>query len=378
MSIIHANYVDELPWKKIVGDSLRGMVGTLDADSQVLAPRQGGGALPETGASVGLALARRGSVLTVVAAVDGTPARQAGLRAGDLILKIDGVGTIGMFPVDAAHRLGGQPGTQVALSVARSGWPEPRTFTLTRATEAREPITHRLLGDGILYVRIPVMRDTTPWELQHLLESASGRPGKGLVLDLRSTPGTAVASAVAIAGMFLDEGQLVARVQSRSPDQPREMLTHQALGRRGEPMAVLVNAGTAGASEVLAGALQDWHRAVIVGSKTFGDASAQTAIPLREGLTLSLTTARFLTPRGHPITGKGIVPDLSAPGATPDMVADRVGGGTDPEIELAFEVVKAAAIMGRAPGSGPHADPVQAAQRAPAPRSRPDRRPVRS
>jgi carboxyl-terminal processing protease len=211
---------------------------------------------------------------------------------------------------------------------------EPKPLSLTRAEPPADSVSDRALGEGILYVRIPELRDATAAELAQLLGRPPADRAGGLVLDLRNTPHGHVSAAVTVAGMFLDPGYVVTRVESRVPDQPRELLTPAAPGRYGQPMAVLVNHGTESAAEVLAGALQDWGRAVIVGSPTYGDASAQSMIPLPDGQTLDLTTARYLTPKGRVISGKGIVPDVAVgTPPTPDLrpvatEAKRPGAGT--------------------------------------------------
>lgn len=357
VSIIHDHYVDPLPWTKLVEDGTRGMVQGLDADSALLDPQQARDVPATTApaaADVGIVLGRRNGGLAVLAVRDGTPARAAGLRSGDVLLKIEGVSTQGMLALDAADRLRGRAGTAVALSVARTGWAEPKPLTLTRAKPPSDRVSERALGEGVLYVRVPALGTATARELGQLLDVPAAERAAGLVLDLRNTPGGQVPAAVAVAGMFLDPGCVVARVESRSPGQPHELLAPSAAGRHDQPMAVLVDHGTESAGEVLAGALQDWGRAAIVGSATFGDASAQSVIPLPGGWALSLTTARYLTPKGRAISGKGIVPDVPAaapPGDLNPVAASAKPESTDPAVELAFDVVKAARILGHAPGS---------------------------
>jgi carboxyl-terminal processing protease len=355
MSIVRDRYVDALPLTKLVKGGIRGMVQSLDADSALLGPQQYPelGAMTATDGDVGVVLGRRNGGLAVIAARDGTPARTAGLRSGDYILNIDGVTTESMPPMDAAAHLRGRPGTKVALNVARTGWAEPKSLTLTRAKPPADRVSDQALGEGILYVRIPEFGDGTARELRQLLDVAPAERVAGLVLDLRNTPGGQVPAAAAVAGMFLDPGNVVARVQSRVPGLPRELLVSAAAGRHDQPMAVLVNHGTESAAEVLAGALQDWGRAAIVGSATFGDASAQSMIPLPGGQALSLTTVRYLTPKGRAISRKGIVPDVVATTPAPadlEPAATTANlGRADPEVELAFDLVKAARLLEHAP-----------------------------
>lgn len=359
VSIVHNQYVDALPWTKLVDDGIRGMIEARDGDSALLDPRQAGelaSAADPVDGDLGIALGRRNDQLVVIAARDGSPARAAGLRSGDDVLKIEGVSTEGMLPIDAAARLHGPPGTEVALTVGRTGWAEPRPFTLTRAKPPSDRVTARPLGDRILYVRIPEILDTTPRELEQLLNvPPSSEPAAGIVLDLRDTPGGHVRAAAAVAGLFLDSQCLVARVDSRAPGQSRELLAPATATSHTQPMAVLVNNGTESAAEVLAGALQDWGRAAVVGSTTFGDASAQSLISLPEGWSLSLTTARYLTPKGRAISGHGIVPDVASPTAPVlgEAATPAKAAGSDPEVQLAFDLVKATRILKHAPTVGP-------------------------
>jgi carboxyl-terminal processing protease len=351
MSLIHDRYVDELPWTKLVQDGIRGAVQGLDPDSTVAAAS---GAHPVTAGAgdVGLALTRRDGGLSVVVARAGMPAEAAGIRAGDRILTLDGEPVRDMAPDEAAGRLRGQPGSTVALTAIRSGWAEPRPFTLTRVKPPRRDMNERGLGNGILYVRLPRLDDATAGPLAHVLQTTPAEQATGLVLDLRNTLGGRIEAVPAIASLFLDPGCVVARVESRATGNPAALTTTAGPIRWTRPLAILVSRGTASAAEVLAGAMQDSRRAVIVGGPTFGDATTQSAIPLTDGSTLALTTARYLTPERHPITGHGIAPDV---------VAKAPAAGADSELELAFEVVKAASILehGSAGGTGPA--PVQAA-----------------
>jgi carboxyl-terminal processing protease len=228
-------------------------------------------------------------------------------------------------------------------------------------------VTHRALGDGILYLRVPALGEDTARQIGQLLDVPPTERATGLILDLRNTPGGQVPAAAVVAGMFLDPGCLVARVESRSPGAPHELLAPAGAGRHDPPLAVLVNHGTESAAEVLAGALQDWGRAVVVGSATFGDASTQSLIPVSGGWGLFLTTARYLTPKGRAISGQGIVPDVPAAAPPPadlkPTAARARPESMDPALELAFDVVKAARILEHAPtpgtGSGPAGDAVR-------------------
>jgi carboxyl-terminal processing protease len=341
MSLIHERYVDELPWSKLAHDGISGAIRGLDSDSALLDPaqyRRLTGAPPAGEGDIGVDLTRRGGGLTVVAVRDGMPAQRGGLRSGDRILKIADADTLNMPPADAADRLRGRPGSQVTLSLLRQGWAEPQPVSLIRAVPAASVVTDRGLGDGVLSLRVPVVDDAAATRLRQLLASTSPPRAAGVVLDLRNTAGGSVKAATAIAGLFLAPGCVVARVESRIPGQAGDLLS-------------------ASAGEVLAAALQDSGRAVVVGSATFGDATAQSVIPLPGNFALSLTTARYLTPEHHVITGRGIAPDVAVatPRPTTLQTAATEAGAKDPQMEMAFEVVKAAHIHGHGttPGDSP-------------------------
>jgi carboxyl-terminal processing protease len=349
VSIVHAQYVDPISWDRLAQLGIRGMVDVLDGDSEVLTPEQYRDATAAAGpgeTQVGLALTRRDHRLAVITAMDGTPAA-AGVQPGDEILKIDGVDAIGMQPIEAAGRLRGRPGTTVVLSIARKGWAEPRSITLTRAAAPRA-VSAREVAPHVLYVRLRALEDATPAELDRVLTESHARDATGLILDLRNDAGKSARAAVAIAGMFVKRETPVALLDSRPHGDVRELhtSTEPAYGR--VPISVLVNRGTASAAEVLAGALRDSGRAVVVGNKTFGDASAQSLVPLSDGSALSLTTARYLTPKHQLIDGKGVAPDFAvdmpegAPPATAAASAPDLAG--DPQLALATDIVKAASI----------------------------------
>jgi carboxyl-terminal processing protease len=311
MTTIHDHYVDELPWDKIVHDGIRGAVQGLDADSTVLEASPGDGhAAAATSGDVGLVLTRRDGGLTVVASLDGMPAQVAGIQSGDRIVTLDGDAVATLAPDTAVRRLQGRPGTQVKLTVMRSSWAEPKPFTLTRVKPAPTTASSRNLGDGVLYVRMPRLDEAGAAELTRVLAGKPAEQATGLVLDLRNTVSGRIETVPAITSLFLDPGRVIAHVESRTAGLRRELKTAAAATQWKRPVAVLVSRGTSSAAEVLAGALQDARRAVIVGGTTFGDASTQSTVPLSDGETLSLTTARYLTPDHHPITGHGVVPDV--------------------------------------------------------------------
>ena len=357
MTIIHNQYVDELPWSKIVQDGIRGAIEGLDADSTVVEARK-----PAGSADVGLLLTHKNGGLDVIATQDDSPARGAGLGSGDRIVSIDGVETRAMSVGDAADRLQGAPGSRVALSVFRAGWTEPKPFTLTRAKPSATAVNARSLGAGVLYVRVPEITGRTAADLQRVV-GAAAKPVTGLVLDLRNTAGGDVRAVPAVASLFLDPGCVVARVQSRIAGQSSELTTPAGPTRWTQPVTILVGRGTTAAAEVLTAAMQDAKRAVIVGTPTFGDASTQSTTPLADGERVSLTTARYATPAGRPITGHGIAPDVVANDPSPEATPAGATAATDPALQLARDVVKAAAIL--QPGAAEPAGPTRIETSAP-------------
>jgi carboxyl-terminal processing protease len=339
MTIIHNQYVDELPWSKMVQDGIRGAIEGLDADSTVIETRK-----PAGEGDVGLWLSHRQGGLDVIATQDDSPARAAGLLSGDRLVSIDRVEVRAMSVGDAAERLQGAPGSRVTVSVLRSGWAEPRDFTLTRAKPPAIEVHSRSLGAGVVYVRIPEITGRTAADLQRVVGAAAS-PVTGMVLDLRNTVGGDVRAVPAVASLFLDPGCVVARVQSRVAGQAAELTTTAAPTRWTQPVTILVGRGATSAAEVLAGAMQDAGRAVIVGAPTFGDASTQSITPLADGSRVSLTTSRYATPAGRPITGHGIAPDVVVSDPAPASAAGARAAAEDPALQLALDVVKAAAIL---------------------------------
>ena len=335
-------------------DSVRGAVQGLDADSTVLPADEH--ATAATAGDVGLVLTRRDGGLTVVAALDGMPAQVAGIQSGDRLVTLDGDAVATLAPDAAVGRLRGRPGTEVKLTVMRIGWAEPKSFTLTRAKPAPTTASNRGLGDGVLYVRMPRLDQAAVADLTSLLTGKQAEKATGLVLDLRNTVSGQIETAPAIASLFLEPGHVVAHVEGRTAGLPRDLTTVPAATTWKLPIAVLVSRGTSSAAEVLAGALQDMRRAVIVGSPTFGDASTQSTMRLSDGETLALTTARYLTPNNRPITGHGLVPDVMAQAQAASTGEQTVAAGAkspaDSELELAFEVVKAAGIIERGAAGG--------------------------
>jgi carboxyl-terminal processing protease len=267
---------------------------------------------------LGIEITVKDRLLTVVAPIEGTPADKAGLQPGDRIVKIEGQITKDLTLMDAVRRLRGPKGSKVTISILREGRPEPFDVTLVREVIEVHSVRQKDLGDGVFYVRIASFQERTTKDLERALDQAKKNGSTALILDLRNDPGGLLNQAVAVSDMFLDKGQLIVYTRGRLKDQDLRFTAEHAAGFPNLPMVVLVNGGSASASEIVAGALQDWKRAVILGTKTFGKGSVQTVIPLSDGSGLRLTTAKYFTPKGRSIHGSGITPDIVVEIPKPD------------------------------------------------------------
>jgi len=269
---------------------------------------------PSNPAVVGLELTERDGSLTVVSSFEGSPAERAGIQASDRIVQIDGWTTASMPLRETVKRLRGRPGSSVRLAIERDSWPTPQEIEVTRVQMRISCAFARDLGDGIVYVRIRQMGAEAPSEVESALKPF--KPGmKALILDLRSNPGVGMLSAaVEVAERFLQPGKLIVYTEGRLQTQRLQVTGRSTNGNTQVPMVTLVNKGTGAGTEMVAGALQDWDRATIVGNPTFGRSSIQTSIPLGDGSTIWLTTARWFTPKGRSVEGKGITPDIAVEG----------------------------------------------------------------
>ncbi len=313
LSLVQSNYVDEVNSKDLIYGAVKGMLETLDPHSSFMPPDAFREMQVETQGSfggLGIEITVKDRMLTVVAPIEGTPADRAGIHPGDRIVKIEGQFTKDMTLMDAVRRLRGPKGSKVTISIVREGQLEPIDVTLVREVIEVKSVRQKDLGDGIYYIRIASFQERTSKDLERALEQAQKSGSNALVLDLRNDPGGLLNQAVAVSDMFLDKGQLIVYTRGRQKDQDLRFTTEHAGVYTQMPVVVLVNGGSASASEIVAGALQDWKRAVILGTKTFGKGSVQTVIPLSDGSGLRLTTAKYFTPKGRSIHGSGIVPDI--------------------------------------------------------------------
>ncbi|MBM3225363.1 MAG: S41 family peptidase, partial [Candidatus Tectomicrobia bacterium] len=249
-------------------------------------------------------------VLTVVSPIEGTPAFRAGIQPGDQILKVDGESTKEMSLVDAVKKLRGPEGSAVTIAIFRPGFTEPKDFTLSRAVIQIKSVRWTKLQENIGYIKLRSFHKTTEDELEEALRDLGEQKITSLVLDLRNNPGGLLEQAIAVANIFLEGGQLIVYTKGRLPNQNMKGFAKSDGLHVSHPVAVIINGGSASASEIVAGALQDLKRATVIGTQSFGKGSVQTIIPLSDGSGLRLTTAKYYTPKGIEIHGKGITPDI--------------------------------------------------------------------
>ncbi|MBI1979193.1 MAG: S41 family peptidase [Elusimicrobia bacterium] len=315
---IQQNYVTEKDTKNLIYGAAHGMVRTLDPFSQFLEPEPHKEMQTETEGQfggLGIRIEIRNDWLTVMTPIPDTPAYRAGLLPGDKIVKIEGEWTQGISLQDAVRKLRGQPGTQVKISIVHDGSKEPQDITLTREVIKIESTRSRMLEDKIGYVQLLEFTAKTDADMNRTLTRLSNDGMDALVLDLRNNPGGLLNSAVNVSKTFLDNQKLIVYTEGRKTNRVEYKSDVKASFAK-IPMVILVNGGSASGSEIVAGAMQDHHRALIVGTTTFGKASVQSVIPLSDGSGLRLTTAKYYTPAGRAIqrdekTGKGgIVPDI--------------------------------------------------------------------
>ena len=342
---IKQNYVEPVEDKKLINEAINGMLSGLDPHSayldaeafrelQVGTQGQFGG--------LGIEVGMEDGFVKVVSPIEDTPAFRAGIKPGDLIIRLDDTPVKGMTLNDAVKRMRGKPNTQITLTLSRKGEPAPIVVTLTRAVIRVQSVESKMLEPGYGWVRVSQFQESTTDNLvKHVENLYKQGPLKGLVLDLRNDPGGLLYGAVAISSAFLPAKVLVVSTDGRTEDAKKKFLASPEDYLRGArddvlkglpaavktvPMVVLVNGGSASASEIVAGALQDHKRATVIGTQTFGKGSVQTIMPLGNATAIKLTTARYYTPSGRSIQAKGI---------TPDIIVEEPGQSTDARLREA-------------------------------------------
>jgi carboxyl-terminal processing protease len=316
MYLIRQDYVDgeRTDYQALIASAIHGMVSNLDPHSSYLEPVDYEDMLEMTEGQfggVGIIVTIRNGLLTVVSPVEGTPGSRAGLQAGDRIIEIDGESTQDMWLQDAVHRMKGEPGTEVELVIYRPSEDREIEVTIVRdIIEVASVKGTRMLVDGIGYVRVTQFDENSATKLGEAIEELTEQGAESLVLDLRNNPGGLLTAAVDMCGYFLPPQTLVVSTEGRRESQKLEFRTLGQTVRFEEPLAILVNGGSASASEIVAGCLKDHKRAMLVGEKTFGKGSVQNVIPLPDGSALRLTTAMYYTPKRLIIHENGIDPDI--------------------------------------------------------------------
>ncbi|MBI4425276.1 MAG: S41 family peptidase [Elusimicrobia bacterium] len=381
LDYIKENYVEEVESGKLIYGAASGMVKTLDPFSQFMEPEVHKDIKTETegqfgGLGIRIAMDKDGW-LSVITPLPGTPAYRLGILPNDRIIKIEGESTRDMTLVDAVKKLRGTPGTKVSITIARepegdnksAAW-STHEFSIVREVIKIESVRAKILDGKVGYARITEFSAHTPEDLLKALNDLKKQGANALVLDLRNNPGGLLSAAVEVASDFLGEGKLIVYTQGRRAENRQDFRANAKAPFSVMPMVVLVNRGSASGSEIVAGALQDHHRAVVIGDRTFGKASVQSVIPLSDGSGLRLTVAKYYTPSGRSIqrdekkdTG-GIVPDIMvavtrevevklmaqadevyAPGQKPKSVTKTEDQVKDEVLERAKEILKAREVL---------------------------------
>ncbi len=313
-SIVKDKYVEERPIKDLIYGAIKGIAQSLDSYSQFLKPEDYKELLVETEGEfggLGIEITIKDGLLTIVSPIEGTPAYEAGLEAGDIIVKIEGKITKGITLQEAVKKLRGKPGTKVTITVLKEKDKRLMDVTITRAIIKIKDIKRvQILEDGIGYIRLTEFREDTPKQLDKALKDLKKKNMKGLILDLRNNPGGLLASAVEVASRFLEKGKVIVSTKSRTGESMVYKSSLSPVKILDIPMIVLINKGSASGSEIVAAALRENERAILMGEKSFGKASVQTVIPLSDGSALRLTTAKYYTPKGKSIHQNGITPDI--------------------------------------------------------------------
>jgi len=316
LALVQKHYVEEVKSKDLVYGAIRGMLSTLDPHSAFMPPDVYKEVQVETKGEfggVGIQIGMKENRLTVIAPIDGTPADRAGVKAGDFIIKVNDESTKDMTLMDAVQKMRGLKGTKVTLTIQREGTTDPLVFGLVREVIKIESVRFKMLEGNIGYVRLTQFQEQSAKDVANAVRKLREQKMQSLILDLRNDPGGLLNSAVEVSEQFLGLSRLIVYIKTRE-GRKDDYISHIKEQPDDYPIIVLVNEGSASASEIVAGALQDWGRAVVVGVQTFGKGSVQTILPLGDGSGLRLTTAKYYTPKGRSIHGVGITPDIVVKG----------------------------------------------------------------
>jgi carboxyl-terminal processing protease len=344
LDLIQRNYVENVDGEELTNKAIEGMLQSLDPYSAYLSPERYRDL--EIGTSgefvgVGMEVTTKNGYLNVITPIEGGPADKAGIKPKDLIIEIEGESTKGMVVQEAVNLLRGPKGSSVNITVEREGVPQPLKITLVRDKITVKSVKYRMLDNQIGYIRLSQFQENSSQELRSALsalESQNGKKLRGVVLDLRNNPGGLLGEAIEIVDEFIDQG-LIVSVRGRTEGQAREYYATKNGDFQEYPIVVIVNDGSASASEVVAEALQDSKRATILGTNTFGKGSVQTIIRLEDGSGLKLTTAKFYAPSGRSISEIGV---------TPDVIVEN-DDSNDKQLDTAIEILKSSAAKTAVP-----------------------------
>jgi len=335
LDMVRKNYVDDVDTTKLMQGAISGMIKSLDPHSSFMSPDLYKELEVETQGQfggLGIEIMILKDVLTVVSPIEDTPAFNAGLKPGDQILKIDGKSTKNIEIMEAVKKLRGPKDSKVTITILRENMTTPKDITLTRAIIQIKSVKFKKMEDNIGYIRLTAFQEKTADDLRKALKELNAKPSpmRALILDLRNDPGGLLTQAIEVSDIFLKSGVIVS-TRGRVKSMETKAVAKDDGNEPTCPIIVLVNEGTASAAEILAGALQDNNRALVIGTQTFGKASVQTVIPLEDGSALKLTTARYYTPSGRSIQAEGITPDIMVKYVKP---ADEADGNTGKEDKI--------------------------------------------
>jgi len=335
LAIIHNEYVEDTKPKDLIYGSLKGMLASLDPHSQFMDPETYNELKVDTEGrfgGLGIEITIKDGLLTVITPIEDTPAWKAGIKANDHIVKINDELTREMALTDAVKKMRGKPGEAVNLTILRDSAKKLIDFKITRDIIKIKDIKQaRILEDGVGYIRLTEFRENTLKDLNSALSNLSKQNMSALIIDLRNNPGGLLDVAVKIAGRFIPADKMIAYTKGRKQEQNFEFFSDSKNAILDLPLVILINEGSASGSEIVAGVLQDYKRAIIIGKKSFGKGSVQTVIPLGDGSALRLTTSHYFTPSGKIIHGKGVTPDILVEAAedTDNKIENKKDGKLD-------------------------------------------------
>lgn len=320
VNIIEKNYVEDVKMDTLIQGAIKGMLSELDPHSSYLTPDMFKEFKVETKGEfggLGITISIKENILTIISPIEDTPADKAGLKAGDKIIKIEGEPTTNITLEEAVDKLRGKPGTKVTITIFREGKEKPFDVTITRDVITIKAVKSKVINN-LGYIRLTQFKQDASEEASKALKELEKENIQGLILDLRNNPGGLLSEAVNVSSIFLPNDKTVVYTKDRNGDEKHLKTNNTGEKDKDIPMVVLINEGSASASEIVSGALQDYKRALVIGQTSFGKASVQTIIPTANGAAIKITTARYYTPKGRSIQNVGIVPDIPVKQGTVD------------------------------------------------------------